>query len=52
MAWAVLVGYGAANRIVTFTDVALVVVFGSIGYLLRADGGSVDRTPSPTDTSV
>lgn len=32
--------------------VALVVVFATIGYLLRTDGGSVDRPPSPTDTSV
>lgn len=32
--------------------VALVVVYGSIGYLLRADGVSADQTPTPTDTSV
>lgn len=32
--------------------VALVLVFGTIGFLLRTDGGSVERTSSPTETSV
>lgn len=32
--------------------VALVLVYGSIGYLLRADGVSADQTSTPTETSV
>lgn len=32
--------------------VAQIVVYGTIGYLLRTDGVSEQRAPSPTDTSV